>query len=155
MNRLHCLRGQADADVIRATGTSEAEIIALQGTAEAEAMAKKAASFQQYNQAAVLQLMIEALPAIARAITEPLSKIDSITMVSTGGEGTGVSKLTSDIAKVMAELPAIVEGLSGVDLRNLAKELPAIQRALKERPAEEEEEEGEAEATEGEGETAT
>jgi flotillin len=60
-------------------------------------MAKKAASFKEYNQAAVLQIMIEALPEIARAISEPLSKTDSITLVSTGGEGTGVSKLTGDV----------------------------------------------------------
>lgn len=129
------LRGQADADVIRVTGSSEAEVTALKGTAEAEAMAKKAASFKQYNQAAVLQVLLEALPEIARAVTDPLSKTDSITMVTTGGEGTGVSKLTSDVAKVMAELPAIVEGLSGIDLKNLAAELPAVGAALKERRA--------------------
>ncbi len=134
-------RGQAEADVIRVTGASEAEITALKGTAEAEAMAKKAASFKLYNQAAVLQILIDALPEIARAVTEPLSKTDSITMVSTGGEGTGVSKLTRDVAKVIAEMPAIVEGLSGIDLRHLAAELPAIRNALKERPAEPEPEE--------------
>ncbi|PYS93659.1 MAG: flotillin, partial [Acidobacteria bacterium] len=81
-------KGQAQADVIRATGGSESEIIALKGAAEAEAMRKKADSWKEYNQAAVLQLLITALPDIAKAVTEPLSKTDRITLVSTGADGT-------------------------------------------------------------------
>jgi flotillin len=122
-------RGMAEADVTRATGTAEAEIIALKGTAEAEAMRKKADSFKEYNQAAVLQTVLGALPEIAKAVAEPLSKTDRITMVSTGGDGIGVSKLTGDIAKVMAELPAVVESLSGVDLKKLIEAIPALKEA--------------------------
>ena len=95
-------------------------------------MRKKAESFQQYNEAAVLQTVLAALPEIARALAEPLSKTDRITMVSTGGDGVGVSKLTGDMAKVMAELPAVVESLSGVDLRKLIEAVPAL-RAAKEK----------------------
>jgi flotillin len=123
------LKGAAEAEVIKVTGASEAEIIALKGKAEAEAMAKKAESFKQYNEAAVLQILITALPEIARAVAEPLSKTDRITLVSTGGEGTGASKLTGDIAKIVAELPAIVEGLSGVDLKKLIQAIPALKAA--------------------------
>ena len=123
------LKGAAQADVIRATGTSESEVIALKGTAEADAMAKKADSWKEYNQAAVLQLMISALPEIARAVTDPLSKTDRITLVSTGGDGTGASKVTADVAKVMAQLPGIVEALSGVDLRRLIESVPALKAA--------------------------
>ena len=124
------LKGAAQADVIRATGTSESEVIALKGAAEADAMAKKADSWKEYNQAAVLQLMISALPEIARAVTEPLSKTDRITLVSTGGDGTGASKITADVAKVMAQLPGIVEALSGVDLRRLIESVPALKAAI-------------------------
>ena len=62
-------------------------------------------------------------------MTEPLSKTDKITIVSTGGDSLGVSKFTGDVAKVMAELPAVVETLSGVDLRRLIEELPALKTA--------------------------
>jgi flotillin len=124
-------RGQADADVIRVTGTSEAEITALKGAAEAEAMAKKAESFKQYNQAAVLEVMIRALPEIARAVAEPLSRTESITMISTGGESTGASRLTADVAKAMAEIPAVIQSLSGIDLRKLAEALPGLGDAVK------------------------
>ena len=89
-------------------------------------MRKKADSWKEYNQAAVLQILITALPEIARAVAEPLSKTDRITLVSTGGEGTGASKLTGDIAKIIAELPAVVESLSGVDLRKLMAAIPAL-----------------------------
>ena len=122
-------KGLAQADVIRATGESEANIIALKGAAEAEAMMKKASSWKEYNEAAVLQLLITTLPEIAKAISEPLSKTDRITIVSTGGEVAGASKITSDIAKVMAELPAVVQGLSGIDLRKLLEMVPALRAA--------------------------
>ena len=122
-------KGLAEADVIKATGASEAEIISLKGAAEAEAMRKKADSFKEYNQAAVLQILVAALPEIAKAVAEPLSKTDRITLVSTGGDGIGASKLTGDIAKIMAELPAVVESLSGVDLRRLVEAIPALKAA--------------------------
>jgi len=128
----------AEADVIRATGTSEAEIIALKGASEADAMRKKADSFKEYNQAAVLQILVAALPEIARAVAEPLSKTDRITLVSTGGDGIGASKLTGDIAKAMAEIPAVVESLSGIELRKLVESIPALKAAMSEGPKREE-----------------
>ena len=130
-------KGVAQAEIIKATGASESEVIALKGAAEAEAMMKKADSWKEYNQAAVLQLMITALPEIARAVSEPLSKTDRITLVSTGGDGTGASRLTGDITKVMAQLPALVESLSGVDLHRLVEMVPALKAAKAPPPADE------------------
>jgi flotillin len=127
-------KGLAEADVIKATGVSEADIIALKGAAEADAMRKKADSFKEYNQAAVLQILLAALPEIAKAVAEPLSKTDRITLVSTGGsDGIGASKLTGDIAKIMAELPAVVESLSGVDIRRLIEQIPALRAAMEDK----------------------
>ena len=123
-------KGQAQADVIRATGASESDVIALKGGAEAEAMRKKADSWKEYNQAAVLQLLVAALPDIARAVSEPLSKTDRITLVSTGGEGTGASRLTADVAKIITQLPAVVEALSGIDLQRLIQNIPALKAAV-------------------------
>jgi flotillin len=123
-------KGLAEADVIKATGSSEAEIITLKGTAEAEAMRKKAESYKEYNEAAVLQALLAALPEIAKAVAEPLSKTERITLVSTGGDGTGASRLTGDIARIMAELPAVIESLSGVDLRRLIESVPALKSAM-------------------------
>ena len=112
--------------MVKATGTAEADVIAVKGVAEAEAMAKKAASWKEYNQAAVMQLILQALPEIAKAIAEPLSKTDSITIVSTGGDGAGANKITQDVANVMAQIPPIVQNLSGLDLKKLIESIPQI-----------------------------
>jgi flotillin len=119
-------KGLAAAEVVKATGTAEADVIALKGTAEAEAMAKKATSWKEYNEAAVAQLIMQALPEIARAIAEPLSKTDKITIVNTGDGGAGASKITADVTTIMAQLPPIIENLAGVDLRKLVELVPQL-----------------------------
>ncbi len=132
------LKGVAQADVVKATGTSEAEVIALKGSAEAEAMAKKASSWKEYNQAAVVQLILQALPELARSIAEPLGKTESITIVNTGGDGSGAgaSKVTQDVAQIMAQLPPLVESLSGLDLRKLVDLIPELKSGRLVRPEE-------------------
>ncbi len=121
-------KGFAQADVVKATGTAEAEVVAVKGSAEAQAMAKKAASWKEYNQAAVIQLVLQALPEIAQAIAQPLSKTESITIVNTGGDGSGAGagKVTRDVAEIMAQLPPIVESLAGVDLKKLVNIVPQL-----------------------------
>ncbi len=119
-------KGLAQADVVKATGTAEADVIALKGAAEAEAMAKKAGSWKEYNEAAVAQLILQALPEIAKAIAEPLGKTESITIVSADGNSTGAGKLTHDIANIMAQLPPMIESLAGIDLRKLVDLVPQL-----------------------------
>ncbi len=119
-------KGLAQAEVVKATGTAESEVIALKGSAEAEAMAKKANSWKEYNEAAVAQLILQALPEIAGAISQPLSKTASITIVNSGGDGGGASKITQDVASIMAQLPPIVENLSGLDLKKLVELVPQL-----------------------------
>jgi flotillin len=119
-------KGLAQAEVVKATGTAEADVIALKGAAEAEAMAKKADSWKEYNQAAVTQLILQALPEIAKAISEPLSKTGSITIVNTGNDGAGANKVTQDVATIMAQLPPIIQNLSGLDLKKLVDVIPQL-----------------------------
>jgi flotillin len=121
-------KGFAQAEVVRATGTAEADVVAVKGGAEAQAMAKKAASWKEYNQAAVVQLILQALPEIAQAIAQPLSKTESITIVNTGGDrsGAGAAKVTRDVAEIMAQLPPIVESLAGIDLKKLVDLVPQL-----------------------------
>lgn len=114
-------RGHAAAE--RLTAEAAAEAIRLRGKAEAEAMQMRAESYKEYNEAAVYQMLIEKLPELARAVSEPLSKLDKITIVDTGGEGKGVAKVTGQIAQVLAQLPEVAESLGGIDLRKLAKKL--------------------------------
>jgi flotillin len=110
--------GQASA--IRAQGEAEAEIIFKKGEAEAKAMNVKAAAYQEYNQAAVVDKLITGLPEIVRALAAPLANVDKITIVSTGnGDAAGLNKITGDITKMAAQVPALFETLSGMPLAEL------------------------------------
>jgi flotillin len=108
------------ASSIRAQGEAEAEIIFKKGESEAKAMNVKAEAFQEYNQAAVLDKLITGLPEIVRALSEPLGKVDKVTIVSTGnGDAAGAYKLTGDVTKIAAQVPALFEALSGMQMSEL------------------------------------
>jgi len=115
------------ASSIRAQGEAEAEIIFKKGEAEARAMNVKAEAYQEYNQAAVVDKLITGLPEVVRALSEPLSKIDKVTIVSTGnGDAAGAYKLTGDITKIAAQVPALFEALSGVQMSDLLSKVRLI-----------------------------
>src|SRR6267143_294850 len=115
------------ASAIRAQGEAEAEIIFKKGEAEAKAMNVKAEAFQEYNQAAVLDKLISGLPEVVRALSEPLSKVDKVTIVSTGnGDAAGAYKLTGDITKIAAQVPALFEALSGMQMSDLLSKVRLI-----------------------------
>jgi flotillin len=104
----------------RAQGEAEAEIIFKKGEAEAKAMNVKAEAYQEWNQAAVVDKLITQLPEVVRAMSAPLSQVDRITIVSTGdGDAAGANKITGDMAKMAAQVPALFEALSGMDLKQL------------------------------------
>src|SRR5947208_12053387 len=101
----------------RAQGEAEAEIIFKKGEAEAKAMNVKAEAYQEWNQAAVVDKLITGLPEVVRAMSAPLSQVDKITIVSTGnGDAAGMHKITGDITKMAAQIPALFETLSGMQL---------------------------------------
>jgi flotillin len=80
----------------------------------------KAAAYQEYNQAAVVDKLITGLPEIVKALAAPLANVDKITIVSTGnGDTAGMSKITGDITKMAAQVPALFETLSGMPLAEL------------------------------------
>ncbi len=111
---------EGHASAIRAQGEAEAEIIFKKGEAEAKAMNVKAAAYQEYNQAAVVDKLITGLPEIVKALAAPLANVDKITIVSTGnGDSAGMSKITGDITKIAAQVPALFETLSDMPLGEL------------------------------------
>jgi flotillin len=116
------LMSEADghASAIRAQGEAEAEIIFKKGEAEAKAMNVKAEAYQEYNQAAVIDKLFTSMPEIVRALASPLANVDKITIVSTGnGDASGMNKITGDIAKMAAQVPALFETLSGMPMSEL------------------------------------
>jgi flotillin len=101
-------------------GSAEIDVLKARGVAEAEAMKKKAEAWDHYNQAAIYQMFMDVLPDLARAVSEPLSKVEKIVIVGGSGDGSlGASRVTGEVAKVLAQLPTIVESLGGADLKRL------------------------------------
>jgi flotillin len=125
-NRL-TMEAEGRASAIRAQGEAEAEIIFKKGEAEAKAMNVKATAYQEFNQAAIVDKLITGLPEIVRALAAPLANVDKITIVSTGnGDTAGMSKITGDMTKIAAQIPALFETLSGMPLSDLFSKVRLI-----------------------------
>src|SRR6201993_2304647 len=115
------------ASAIRTQGEAEAAVIFQKGEAEAKAMNVKAEAYQEWNQAAVVDRLISNMADVVRAMSEPLSKVDKITIVSTGSDGAaGANKLTGEMTKIAAQVPALFEALSGMNLQELMSNVKSM-----------------------------
>jgi flotillin len=113
--------GLARAEALKAQGEAEAEIIRLKGLAEAEAKRKIAEAFEQFGQAAILDMIIKMLPEYAKQVAAPLGNIDKITVVDTGSNGpnSGANKVTGYATNLMATLQESLKASSGIDVKEL------------------------------------
>jgi flotillin len=120
------------AEAIRLQGTAEAEIVRAKGQAEADAMHLRAAAYQEYNQAAVLDKLLSSLPEVTRALAQSLASVEKITVVSTGdGRTTGVSAITGEVAKMIAQVPELFETLTGLKVGELLGRLQGLDAAAR------------------------
>ncbi len=108
-------RRVAEADAVRAEGEAKAAAILATGQAEAEAMNKRADAYARYNEAAVLQMLVEALPLVAEKVAAPMAGIDKLTVISTDGAGALPKQVTNNIVQTME----LIKNTTGVDLSNL------------------------------------
>jgi flotillin len=123
--------GIADAEANKAKGLAQAAIIEAQGKAQAEATRLKAEAFQKFNEAAVLEMLVKVMPEIAGKVSEPLSKMEKMVIINSGnGTGGGASKLTGDVTQIMAQLPPVLESLTGVKFEKLLQQIPALKNAM-------------------------
>jgi flotillin len=121
------VEAEGRAAAIRTQGEAEAAIIFQKGEAEAKAMNVKAEAYQEWSQAAVVDRLITNMADVVRAMAEPLSKVDKITIVSTGGDNTlGANRLTGEMTKIAAQVPALFEALSGMNLQQLMTNVKAM-----------------------------
>lgn len=100
-----------EAEAIEAKGRAEAEAIRLKLEAEAKGLDQKAEAMKKMQEAAITEMVVDKLPEIARAVAEPLTKVDKITMY---GEG-NASKMVGDI---MQSIDQVSQG-AGFDIRQL------------------------------------
>lgn len=108
----------AEAEGLTLKGTAEATAIQAKGNAEAEAMMKRAEAYKQYNNAAMVEMLINALPSIAGEIAKPLSAIDKISIIGNAADATTVS---NNIPIVMAQLFKTVQETTGLNLIDIVK----------------------------------
>ena len=106
---------EQEAEGIAAVGRAEAEAIRAKALAEAEGIDKKAEALRKYGEAAVVEMIMAALPEIARNVAEPLSKVDKITMY---GEGNS-AKLVGDIVNSTTQITEGISAGMGIDLKSL------------------------------------
>jgi flotillin len=120
---------EAQREELAAAGAGEADALRLKGLAEAEAMAAKAKSWGDYNEAAITDRVLGILPELAAAVSAPLAQTDKIVMIGGGGAdggGPGAARITRDVTQIMAELPAVLEALTGMKLEDIVKRVPHV-----------------------------
>jgi flotillin len=116
------LNGAGQADATRIQGMADADVIRARGQAEADAMHVRAEAFKNYNQAAIIDKLISSMPEVIAAVSRPLSQVDRITIVSTGGgdgHSMGASQITNDVTRIVAQFPALFETLTGMKMSDL------------------------------------
>ena len=106
---------EQEAEGIQAVGQAEAEAIRAKALAEAAGIDKKAEAMKKYGEAAVVEMVMAALPEIAKNVAEPLSKVDKITMY---GEGNS-AKLISDIINGTTQVTEGFTAGMGIDIKSL------------------------------------
>jgi flotillin len=113
--RARIASAEADAETTRLEGGAEAQIVLTKGEAEAKALAMRADAYKQFNEAAIIQTVLAALPEIVRAAAEPMSHIESLTVMSADG----ASDLVRNATRAMIESTTAIKGLTGLDVPDL------------------------------------
>lgn len=108
----------AEGEKIKLIGAAEAYTIEAMGKAEAQRMKMKAQVYNQYGEAAIMSIVLEALPKIAAEIASPLSKTEEIVLL---GES---DKLVTEVNRLVGQVPPSIQALTGVDLSQVFSKIP-------------------------------
>jgi len=115
--RVTIAAAEAQAEQVRLQGGAEAAIVFTKGEAEAKALAMRANAYKQFNEAAIIQTILSALPEIVRAAAEPMSNIENLTVLSTDG----ATDVVKNGTRTVAEAAAMIKGLTGLDVAELVR----------------------------------
>jgi len=122
-------KAEAEAAQRREVGLADGAAIMARGEAEAESRRLLAEALKLYNEAGLSIEALKVLPEIAAAVSEPLSRAGTTTIISQGngaGSGTGAAKLTEDVVQVLSQLGPILQQLAGVDLDDFIRGIAAL-----------------------------
>jgi len=119
------LEAEAQAEALKMKGDAEAFAIEAKAKAEAEQMARKADAFKDYDESAMVDMILAVLPKVTAEVAGPLSKMNKLVMVSSGKGEIGASKITNEVLAIVSSLPKMVESMTGV---NISKSMKLAQR---------------------------
>lgn len=106
----------ADAHATQVKGEAEGEALRAKGKGEADAIGAQVAAYNETKNTFILaQQYISVMPEIARAVAEPLSKVDSITMYGDGN----TTKMVADTATAASQIAGALESSLGIDLKQV------------------------------------
>ena len=106
------IRGLAEAEVIKSKGVAEADVIGLRGKAEAGAIEAQAKAYSEFNEAAILNKVLEVLPGIAKEIAAPMGAISNMTVISNDG----ASQLSRNVSSGVQETAQMLKDTTGFDV---------------------------------------
>jgi flotillin len=113
------IEAEKEAEAIKLRGGAEADAIRARGIAEAEAIREKAEAMKQYGDAAIIEMIVNRLPEIAKHVSEPMSRIDKVTVF--GSDAQGVAGMAQNVPLAMAQTFQTVKAATGVDLGEIAR----------------------------------
>ena len=121
---------EATAFESKQIGEAEAGAVAAKGEAEAKVIREKVTAYPQYAQERITEIVMRELPGVAKEVAAPLKNAGKMIFVS--GDGSGPSRLTTDIGNIMSALPDTVESLTGMDIKKVMKRLEGTKGGPKE-----------------------
>ena len=105
---------KAEAEGKKAVLLAEAEGVKAKALAEAEGIEKKAEAQAKMKDASIVEMIMQALPQIAKEVATPLNNVDSITMY-----GDQSSKLIESGTQNIDKVLKIAEDSLGLDLKSM------------------------------------
>jgi flotillin len=114
--------GRAEAAKVQAIGEAEASVIKLKLLAEAEGLQKKAEAWKNFNDAAVINMVVDKMPELAQAFATQLAGIDKINIIEMGnggGSNGGVNKVMGTVGGGMTAMLSMLKDQFGIDVARM------------------------------------
>lgn len=105
----------ASAKARIAEGDAEAAVIHKTSLAEVEAIERRAEAMAKHKDVILMEKFIDMLPDFARAVSEPMSNVESIKILD-GGNGNQLKSLPQTVTGTMANLQEGLGQMTGFDL---------------------------------------
>lgn len=113
------LEAEAEAESLKLKGEAEAFAIQAKAKADAEQAMKKAEAWRDYKKAAIIDMVLEALPKLAAEVAAPFDNTKKVIMVASGEGDVGAVRLTNEIIQIVNKVPEMVTTLTGVKINDV------------------------------------